>query len=457
MPSTGLYGSKSDSTASYARPETLPVWKSVHPRPFQHAFSVITEPPILPSLPSPARHRNAIEGYILTSHIIPASYARISPDIPVPILPPYSLSTSKQERRDKLSKLADEMIRNLDKTAAGDISSGSRRILWNCVNRYVKRDLGPSRPGQHHLTLFFTHAVGCPKELWEATLRSLLAATPQVAEVWTWEAINHGDSAIINAGNLSGVFDWSDDTRDILNFLVQYLPSEAHPDELPTHLPRVSEHESESRRTGGYYSRTLVGVGQSFGGATISLAALQYPRLFSSLILIDPGIIQPFSYTDHKNWVVSALQRLDHWESRDAAYNHLKKSPVMSTWNPDVLELYIEHALKPGLKGGFRLKGSAIQEALLYSDVRTQYEAWELFDQLDERVALHWIVPGIAHKSGMQSEEAVRVRVWRRPKNSSNVRIPSAGHLIAQEAPGKLARSISLFLDKQYGVRGPRL
>lgn len=63
--------------------------------------------------------------------------------------------------------------------------------------------------------------------------------------------------------------DWMDNSRDILNFLINYLPSAAaSPFALPTHLPRLSWDESESRKVNGYKDRTLAAVGHSFGGCT---------------------------------------------------------------------------------------------------------------------------------------------------------------------------------------------
>jgi hypothetical protein len=109
----------------------------------------------------------------------------------------------------------------------------------------------------------------------------------QIDEIWTWEATQHGDSALINKDNLTGICelvcgllgymltvimiiidDWMDNSRDILNFLLNYLPSAAAPFALPTHLPRVSWVESESRKVNGYKDRTLAAVGHSFGGCT---------------------------------------------------------------------------------------------------------------------------------------------------------------------------------------------
>ncbi|KAG2095709.1 uncharacterized protein F5147DRAFT_818993 [Suillus discolor] len=49
------------------------------------------------------------------------------------------------------------------------------RLLWNCVNRYVKKD-GEAK-------------------IWETTL---------IDETWSWESVQHGDSALLNRQHLNG-------------------------------------------------------------------------------------------------------------------------------------------------------------------------------------------------------------------------------------------------------------
>ncbi len=58
---------------------------------------------------------------------------------------------------------------------------------------------------------------------------------------------------------------WHEGARDLLNFLVYYLPS--HPaNKLPLHLPRVEHSESARRLKRGLTLRKVVAVGHSLGG-----------------------------------------------------------------------------------------------------------------------------------------------------------------------------------------------
>ena len=113
---------------------------------------------------------------------------------------------------------------------------------------------------------------------------------PIIEEIWSWEAVNHGDPALINKQNLSpfcehfprvnsielipaalSVDEWLDDTRDIVNFLTYYLPDTIgySGDQLSTHLSLVPQEVSEARARSGLNNRTLVGIGHSFGGCSL--------------------------------------------------------------------------------------------------------------------------------------------------------------------------------------------
>jgi len=270
--------------------------------------------------------------------------------------------------------------------------------------------------------------------------------------VWSWEAIQHGDAALVNESNLSGIYDWRDNARDIAHFLLHYLPEDASSNTLPTHLHLLPETISEHRKMKGFLSRSLVAVGHSFGGCTSVLAAVNFPTLFSSMVLIDPVIIP--SDAIYPPFLLSpALARRDRWSSREEALRLFKASPFFGAWHPDALQLYITYALCEDPQGGVKLKMSGLQEALVFADRIGAIEAWELLEKVDERIELRWVVPGKPTDKGIIGEEATRVRVWRRPVNSSNVVVHSAGHLITQESPEELAREISTFLERKYGSR----
>ena len=92
-------------------------------------------------------------------------------------------------------------------------------------------------------------------------------------------------------------------------------------------------------------SRPIIGIGHSMGGCQIAQLSLLHPRLFTSLVLIDPII----SGSIRKgNWMpaIASVKRRDIWPSRAAAATSFGKSPFYRAWDPRVLDRWIEHGLR---------------------------------------------------------------------------------------------------------------
>ncbi|KAG2159363.1 Alpha/Beta hydrolase protein [Suillus bovinus] len=404
----------------------------------------------VPSLPFNPRTDTLLGMYEISTHVIPAVNPRITPNVPVPEPPPHSL---KRTGRD-IKKLGLEFI-NQQARQEEDGYSGvmDERLLWNCINRYVKKDRGANIRTKG-VALFLVHAVGFPKETWETTLCYLLGTCGLIDEIWSWESVQHGDSALLNRQNLSGSFDWTDNARDIVNFFINYMPEEVEIPALPIQLHRLPASISEARQQSGFSSRTLVLAGHSVGGCVAALVALHFPALFSSLILVDPMIdtFTEFPFEHGQSVVGHVLIRRQQWPSREAALRSFKSSPLFSVWHPDVIRLYVDYGLYEDGSGSVRLKTAPIHEAIVSANLRTSRETWELMETLDEKIELLWILPGKENKVVSMMEPFLKERVWRRPANSSNVIIKSSDHLIPHESPEALAQTMADFLHKKYGV-----
>ena len=92
--------------------------------------------------------------------------------------------------------------------------------------------------------------------------------------------------------------------------------------------------------------RPIIGVGHSMGGAQLANLALLHPRLFESLILIDPVIQGKVSVIGNVSPAFASAKRRDIWPSRAEAAKGFKKSKFYQTWDPRVLERWIEHGLR---------------------------------------------------------------------------------------------------------------
>ncbi|KAF5348070.1 hypothetical protein D9758_010022 [Tetrapyrgos nigripes] len=446
-------------TLQYAYPGTSDILSSCYPHP-------ISSEQFLPRLPTPQREPIWVNDgripYILTTHIIPAAYWREDPDVKLPRTPSVDERLSKEERK-QLTQLGEERFRKLRTEADEEIAClsgkigprGQTKIMWICLNRYVR-----TSPVEGGNTLFFAHANGFPKETWEPTLLSFLSSSQtqsQVREIWTWDAANHGDSALLNEGKLDALFTGRNAVRDFLTFLLYYIPDPSHPivERLPTHLPRLPVKETARRLQQGF-SNGIIGVGHSFGGTVCTVSAMCAPSLFQSLILIDPVICYPdIKFPQRRNvLVLGALARQSVWKDRDTARQDFLRSPFFQAFDSKVLDLYVERGLYDAQREGddsagtvVRLKMPPVQEANVFINAPSgSAEAWVRLwrGELPEKVALRWIVPGESPNvlmDFMSTSDGVtptQARVWLRPSNSSNVRMNGAGHLIPQERPVEL-------------------
>lgn len=71
-----------------------------------------------------------------------------------------------------------------------------------------------------------------------------------------------------------------------------------------------------------------------------------HPRLFTTLILIDPVIQRLPNRQGNFGPAKASTVRRDRWPSRQAARQAFAKSKFYQTWDPRVLDLWIEHGLR---------------------------------------------------------------------------------------------------------------
>lgn len=118
--------------------------------------SLITPPP---ALPSPQRSISPSSPFTVSTHIVPAAWLRSTPYVPLPSA--KGESAAKEERKKAAKDTLDFLNKVRDETASSRPEEGHKWVLWNAVNRYVKKE--PVNP--NGLTLFFVHANGFNKEV----------------------------------------------------------------------------------------------------------------------------------------------------------------------------------------------------------------------------------------------------------------------------------------------------
>ncbi|KAI0706363.1 Alpha/beta hydrolase family-domain-containing protein [Earliella scabrosa] len=450
-----------------------------------------------------------VSGFTRTSHLIPAASPRNLPSAS-PLRDASDLRAVSHDLDAATAGLG-EARRVFEERKSRGVVDASVEQQWICVDRYVPRRPPPGGDLGSGFTLFFTHSGGFYRQIWEPMLARLLSgpARALISEVWTFEAIQHGDSALINdaaqrdvgefclqystspvsiefeRGSADGmgstVVDWHDLARDILHFLTHYLPLEPCED-LGTVLSPVSQDDR------AVHHRKVVGVGHSFGGTVLARATLEHPHLFSALILVEPMIFSTrFNTTTDAGAAAlgfllrATLQKQPAFASRADAEAYLARYPTTARWHPDVRANFREHGFAPCEKNdgdegegeqGVRLKTRPFDEAAVTFGWRHGHEVWSALADLDERVALHWIMSGksaawcvvclelwllrrIPLLTGVRDlcrtggRAMTHRTVWRRPHNSTNVLVPDAGHSVLQEKPDALALHIAAFLRTQ--------
>ncbi|CAE7073661.1 unnamed protein product [Rhizoctonia solani] len=379
-------------------------------------------------------NRRLVPGWTCSTHVFRGATPRESlPPGPRAVAPS---EMTKAERRAQADAKFDHITRLRREVAMGSRVEANNNAMWIVANRYV-----PDKPRASAVTLVLAHATGFHKEIWETTLRFLVTAGG-IDEIWSLDAANHGDSALLNKDSLGDIYEWSDHARDILSFLTYYLPDRI--DNPEPSLVQIPDQTSQRRLEHGFANRTVIGIGHSFGGCTIARAAIEFPKLFSSLVLVDPVIFPSYAPRGPgiEALIKGALSRRDQWANRESAQIGFAQSAFFKAWHPDVLADYIQHGIT---------EDDQTEAVSFGENMRLPCEVWELLPTLDERVSVKWIMDSTdcAQTGG---PELTQHTVWRRPANSTNIQIKGAGHLIPQEAPEALAREILGFIRKD-GVK----
>ncbi|KZV95765.1 alpha/beta-hydrolase [Exidia glandulosa HHB12029] len=424
---------------SYPRPTPRPD----PPAPFHipAALAPLLAPPSdnsPPRCPPSRGSASSLSGWTRSTHVFPAAYPRVR-------------TLLQPEDKISIEELKARLLEHHEGRSAR--LKSRNEVLWTVVERWTRAEAKGKGKG---VTLFATHPNGMHKETWDETLSQLLSREDSggshIVEIWTMDAATQGDGGRVNAGKLPDIFDWTEYARDVLNFLLAYMPSSTSVKSHPSVLPRQSDAEISRRRVYGFEHRRIVALGHSMGSAAIVLACSDVPTLFSALALCDPVIVSPAAgRAAFDDLGGGALRRRDVWSSREEMREKLQKSPFFATWHPNVLTAYIEHGTyhPSNSSSEVRLKCTPYQEAAAFADMRARVYAWYILSSIPTRIPMLWVMSGRENNvSGGDADTPATV--WRRAGNARNVRIEGAGHLVAQQAPGAVAEVLGEWLGETF-------
>jgi pimeloyl-ACP methyl ester carboxylesterase len=183
--------------------------------------------------------------------------------------------------------------------------------------------------------------------------------------------------------------------------------------------------------------RIALGLGHSFGGTAILRAAADTENLFERLLLVDPVIGPPPGVVaDGRRaegaaaLAAGALRRRHTWKSRSEARAGWRDKPLFASWDPRVLDLYVEEGLVDLADGGVGLKCPGAVEAAIFSGGGLS-DVWEAASRLEPPALILWAQHGDFPRAAYEAL-AARMRAGR-------VEDIDTGHLVPMERPEEVA------------------
>ena len=198
--------------------------------------------------------------------------------------------------------------------------------------------------------------------------------------------------------------------------------------------------------------RGIVGVGHSLGAVISLLAVAADPGLFSAVVAVDPlvftgahslfwGTVKAVGLGGRISLVRGARRRRELWSDRGEARTSYSSKRVFSSWDPEVLDDYLDAGMVDLPQGGVRLRYPREWEARIFS--AAPHDLWA---QL-RRVSVPTLFVQGEHSDTFL--DAARTRVEREVPGSRTVVIADSSHFLPMERPSELARVIEEFLEEE--------
>lgn len=198
----------------------------------------------------------------------------------------------------------------------------------------------------------------------------------------------------------------------------------------------------------------MVGAGHSMGGHCMVQVAVEQPKAFSHMVLVDPVIPMPQAY-DPKRWGIEMPAAEDHpvarrrnaWANWQDMFNHFKDRNPYSLWQPDVLEDYCRYGVVPSDDGeGYVLACPPVVEASVYLGQRPM----EIYDQLSTITAKVDVLRAkMPDRDNLKMMDFSTSPTWenlaKQFPNGHDHYMPNLTHFIPMQDPALVAKFI---LDK---------
>ncbi len=179
----------------------------------------------------------------------------------------------------------------------------------------------------------------------------------------------------------------------------------------------------------------IVGIGHSMGGASLLMASLIAPELFSALFVFEPIVFPPTPESDERPpnpLAGGARKRRATFTGFDAALENFTAKPPMASFHPAAREAYVRHGFKPTANGEVELKCLPEHEARTY-ETGGSHSTWDDLSKITSRV---WVISGAP---APYQPSSFAVKVAENIPGSTYVQYDEMGHFGPLEQPAHIA------------------
>ncbi len=189
--------------------------------------------------------------------------------------------------------------------------------------------------------------------------------------------------------------------------------------------------------------RVALGLGHSFGGTAILMAAAERPDLFGRNVLVDPVVPPPdWASADPERQLrgnslaEGARKRRMVWSSRAEAREKWIDKEMFSAWDRRALELYLEEGLADRADGQVELKCPGVIEATVFESSRG-LDVYSIADRVCTPTRILWASGGQFPRIAFE-QLATRM-------SDADVRDLDSGHLAVMEQPERVCEAVLEF------------
>ena len=187
-------------------------------------------------------------------------------------------------------------------------------------------------------------------------------------------------------------------------------------------------------------------VGHSMGAVVATLSCAIYKIDAKKMILIEPIFLprliylSPLRSVKYHPLASKSINRRNHWKDKDEARDYLLSKPLFSSWDKEMLDIYIEHGMKEAKDGGLTLVCHPKTEAALFMGSNKK-NPWPLLKKISCPVLI--IEGGKSENLNFINHKKAAGLF----KNGSLHRVDNAGHLIPMEKPEEVLDLITSFFS----------